>query len=322
MGDLDQLAISRILGSTIQPFTRPGFGGFATVATIGEMLASRPKPSVGLPPDASRDSKIVEAFEKTHEGYSVDRVYADPVLCLRFVKQANKLGVNASYMAICRRLMTIRKSGEFKVKTTKQDKRDLRPFLIPAELAFAQLTYRHDASADDLLLDPDVGVEFDALAMKIGRVGNAVDYRLAALHLRKNLRSRSGPERKQVELLDPSELNLRWHPGGPLSKVTLDDIPTTEGMFSLSEPNRYLFLTTYPNLRSGIKVFQDPNFLAAVGNRFWSPSLDTISLQVVRQADLKAKSLTSTQSGNLRLLELKSLEVYQPIFNLIPKVAA
>jgi len=286
------------------------------------MLASRPRKPVGLAADPTRDAKIVEAFEKTHDGYAIDRVFSDPELCLRFIEVAHRLGVDASYTAICRRLMGIRKSGKFKVVTTKKDKRDPRPFLIPAELAFAQLTYRHDASYDDMLLDPAVGAEFDALAKKIGRIGSAVDYRLAALHLRKNVRSRRGDERSLVEKLDLSELNLRWHPLGPLSKVTLNDIPTTEGLFSLSEPNRYLYLTTHPNLRSGVKVFQDPDVLSAVGNQFWSPSPDNISLQVVRQEDLKSRVTGSTLSGQLRLLELKSLDVYQPIFNMIPKAAA
>ena len=85
----------------------------------------------------------------------------------------------------------MRKEGGFPIRTTKEDNRNLHPFLIPAELAFAKLTYRYDASYDDsFLADPDVGKAFDENVARVGRSDDLVAYRLAALHLRKNVRSR------------------------------------------------------------------------------------------------------------------------------------
>src|SRR5437879_3496286 len=139
MGDLDQFAISRILGSTFHPYSRTGFGGFSAVKAVGEMLAARPKPAARLGPDGLRDAKIIQAFQAIHKGYSVDRVLADPELAGRFIGRAQQLGVDAPPALINRRLLRIRKAGGFPVETTVEEKRDLRPFLIPAELAFAQL---------------------------------------------------------------------------------------------------------------------------------------------------------------------------------------
>ena len=42
MNDLDHLTISRILGSTVRPISRPAFGGFSAVGAVGQMLANRP----------------------------------------------------------------------------------------------------------------------------------------------------------------------------------------------------------------------------------------------------------------------------------------
>jgi hypothetical protein len=311
MNDLDQLMISRILGSTVRPISRPAFGGFSAAGTIGTMLANRPIEMAPLAPDKSRDSIIVKVFAEIHNGYSVDRTLADPHMAARYVKRCQHLGVDAPHAAVCRRLLRLRKSGGFPVKTTKEDKRNLHPFLIPAELAFAKLTYRYDASYDDLLADPDVGKAFDENAAKVGRSGEVVAYRLAALHLRKNVRSRRKADAEQLAHLDISKVKAHWHTPGHLSDVRLGAVPDSNGVFSLREPGRYLFLSQSENIRSDVGIFQDADVLASVGNHFWSPSPDKIMVDFVRPEDVRGVSL--------RLFEFKAIETYQPIFNMLPK---
>jgi hypothetical protein len=313
MSELDQLAISRILGSTVRPFSAPAFGGFSAVKTIGEMLANRPSTPAKLAPNSSRDAAIIRAFRETHQGYSVDRTLADPELTDQFVRRCRELKIDAPRAAICRRLLRMRKSGGFPVKTTNVDGRDLYPYLIPAELAFAQLTYRYDASADDLLADPEIGKSFDGIAAKIGRSGDPVLYRLAALQLRKNIRSRSKAQAKKLAHVDISMVADHWRTPGRLSDVRLEAVPETEGVFSLREPGRYLYLSQHRNLRSGVRLFQDNGVLASVGNHFWTPSADNISVDFVKRGDVGGMSL--------RLFELKALETYQPLFNMLPKAA-
>ena len=186
------------------------------MGAVGQMLANRPIEMPPLGPDNSRDSIIVEAFGEIHDGYSVDRSLADPQLAARFVKRCRQLGIDAPHAAICRRLLRLRKAGGFPIKTTREDKRNLHPYLVPAELAFAKLTYRYDASYDELLADPDVGKAFDENVARVARSGDAVSYRLAALHLRKNVRSRRKADAKQLAHLDISKVEAHWHtPGHP-----------------------------------------------------------------------------------------------------------
>jgi hypothetical protein len=313
MGDLDQLMISRILGSTVRPISRPAFGGFSAVGTVGQMLANRPVKKAPLAPDKSRDSIIVKAFEQVHGGYSIDRTLADPQLAARFVETCQQLGIDASHAAVCRRLLRLRKEGGFPIRTTKQDNRNLHPFLIPAELAFAKLTYRYDASYDDLLADPDVGKAFDENVAKLVRLDDVVAYRLAALHLRKNVRSRRKADAEQLADLDISKVKAHWHTAGRLSDVQPDAVPDSEGVFSLREPDRYLYLSQSENLRAGVSVFRDNDVLALVGNHFWTPSPDKIAVDFVRPEDVRGV--------HLRLFEFKAIETYQPIFNMLPKAA-
>ena len=104
-----------------------------------------------------------------------------------------------------------------------------------------------------------------------------------------------------------------WRSPGLLSDVQLDTVPETEGVFSLREPTRYLYLSRYPDLRSGIRLFQDEGVLAAVGNRFWTPSAKNISVDFLKKDDVRGV--------NLRLFELKALEKHHPLFNMLPKAA-
>lgn len=313
MSDLDQLEISRILGSTVEPISRPAFGGFSAVATVGQMLAHRPVKPVTLGPDQSRDALIVQAFAETHEGYSVDHTLANPQLAAQFVGRCQELGIKASHAAICRRLLCLRKKGGFPVETTRRDKRDLRPFLILAEIAFAKLKYRFDASYDDLLADPSVGKAFDENIANLGGSGDPVDYRLAALHLRKNVRARSKALTQELDRIDISELTSSWHTPGRLSDLQPDAMPNSEGVFSLREPDRYLFLTQSKNIRSDIRIFQDAKVLAAVENAFWSPSPERITVNFVKPEDVRGVSL--------RLFELKAIETFRPVFNMLLKSA-
>jgi len=315
MSQLDHLTISRVLGSNVQPYSRSPFGAFGAVRAVGEMLAWHPKLIHALGRDDSRDGKIVAAFTKVHDGYSADRVLADPAHAQRLVDEYHRLGLDQPVALLNRRLLCIRKTGSPTIslpKTTKTDKRNLLPYLIPAEIAYAQLSYRYDATIDDVIADPEIGAFFDDIAIRIGHGGSAIDYRLAALHLRKQVRLCKRSEKTELADFGEGELQHLWQDKGALAMITPNDVPRAEGIFALTEPTRYLFLTKYPNLRDGVDCFRDQRTVASLSNRFWTATPDRISVQVIDG--------TRTKGTTLRLLELKALEVYHPIFNL--KLAA
>lgn len=316
MSEIDQYQISRIIGSTFRPVSRPSFSAFGVARTTGEMLATREKSPTTLTRDNARDAKIVRAFAAVHQGYATDRLLADPHLSQLFLKEVRSLGLQEPTAAINRRLLRIRKATDLPVrlpKTTKTEKRDLHPYLIPAEIAYALLGYQYDVSFDDLLADPELLKQFDDLAIKIDPRGTIVDYRLAALHLRKNIRSRSDAERNEVARTSESEVSQRWRTLGKLASLKRIDVPDSEGIFSLSEPNRYLFLTRFADLRSGIAQVQDGKLLSALGNRFWQPNVSGIDVRIITP--------TVQKKPNLKVLEMKALDLYRPLYNLLPRAA-
>ena len=120
---------------------------------------------------------------------------------------------------------------------------------------------------------------------RLGDSGDVVAYRLAALHLRKNVRSRRKADAKQLAHLDISKVRPIGTRPGTCRMSDWMQVPDSEGVFSLREPDRYLFLSQSENLRSGVGVFQDNDVLASVGNHFWSPSPDKITVDFVRPED-------------------------------------
>jgi hypothetical protein len=116
-----------------------------------------------------------------------------------------------------------------------------------------------------------------------------------------------------MAMLGAIDLDRKWHIIGPIARIIPADVPGTEGIFAISEPDRYLFLTRHRNMRKGVLRFHDPALLDAVSNRFWKPSPERMTLQLIRREE--ATGVT------LRLLELKALETYRPIFNLLPASA-
>ena len=316
MSDLDQIRISQILGSTVRPYNGGGFGAFGVAASTAEMLANRPRPEVKLKQDTQRDQAIVQAFSETHQGFAVDRLLADPQLTSKFLRRVKDLGVDAPAVAINKRLLRIRKATDLAVSVpaaTKRDKRDLSRFLIAAEVAFALISRTRPVTSDDLLADPAIGLEFDALAQRFAGVGDVIDLRLALLHLRKNIRSRSNSDLQILQSIGTNEVANRWLPLGSLERIDLENIPSSEGVFSIADPNRYLYLTKYSSLREGLSQFKRDKVLESLGNHFWKPNPTSIAVQIIQRH-------TGDQFP-LRIIEAKALDIYRPAFNLLPRAA-
>src|SRR6266481_6147279 len=107
--ELNYYRIAQILGGTIAETTAPTFGGFGIAQASAERLrlvkpAEDPET---IPLDKSRLMKKV--FESVRNGYELDRVLVDPTLSKQLMSEMHKAGIEASWVAIARRLQSIRK---------------------------------------------------------------------------------------------------------------------------------------------------------------------------------------------------------------------
>jgi hypothetical protein len=313
---LNQFLISNVLGSTMVPGRRHPFGHFGALSNVAEMLKSREalEPSTsGM--TAADDHSIAAAFEDVRHGLSPDRLLADPELTEKFLKRCRAYGVTAPAGEINRRLLRFRKSPPKGVKLKKTSVRaeshNHGAYLFAAELASRQLQYRYGASIDDILAEPLIGAEFDRMASEIAPGRSPVEYRLAALYVRKVMRVCETDDLGQFAKADVAEIDVKLHQLGSLAEITDESVPAEPGIFALTEvaaTSRDLYITKNPDLRLGIAPFRNPHVFDVLGNHLWVPDLGRIQVQVFRGEKFKGLAL--------RIWELKLIQQRSPIFNL------
>ena len=318
MGSLNHFLISQALGSRMVPSKRPAFGHFGAMHAVADMLKTR---SQVLCDPADRDFthhedlQIVKAFEETRGGYSPDNVLVDPVRATDFLKRSRELGVKAPDAAILRRVMRFRKSPPAGIKLTKSTarypKHNHTPYLYAAELAAKRLSYLRGASVDDLLIYPDLGEEFDRMASQLAPGWTAIEYRLAALYVRKVVRVCDEKHLEDFAKLSLPAMERKLKTLGSLADLKEESVPRDMGIFVLTETvetPRDLYIMESPDLFLGVAPFRNQKVFDLLANHFWEPKLDKIQLQIVTGATFAGQSM--------KLWELKLIQARSPIFNL------
>ncbi len=133
---------------------------------------------------------IAEAFMASHEGYSADRVLADPSLNDRFLENCRLLGLPGEAASWNHLLLNIRKRGALAAVDTSRRtliRRDaMEPFMSACEIAWRKVSDEVHCSLDDILCDPLLAGRFDKLAARIAPGFSPFQYRWAALSVRKD----------------------------------------------------------------------------------------------------------------------------------------
>lgn len=128
---------------------------------------------------------MVEAFQKTHEGFSADRVVADPVLNQQFVSTCQQLGLAGDPRTWNTLLFRLRKAGKLAdidtARWTTVAWEDCDDYLFASEIALQQMLDEQLArSLDEILCDPALAGKFDAAAAALAPGYAPLDYRWAA----------------------------------------------------------------------------------------------------------------------------------------------
>ena len=135
---------------------------------------------------------IAEAFMAAHEGYSADRVLADPALNDRFLDNCQMLGIPGEPKDWNHQLLGVRKHGGLTAIDTSRRtmcrRSDMEPYIFASEIACQKVCKDHECTLDDILCDPSLADSFDRAAQRIAPGRSSFDYRWAALAVRKDAR--------------------------------------------------------------------------------------------------------------------------------------
>ena len=326
MDDVNQYAISKSLGSRMTSVKRARFGNFGLLATTAEALrarqasnASRAVPSFSY----KEDRLVVQAFEGVRGGLAPDAILWDRSLALAFAKRCRQLGLDAPDAFLNRRLLNIRKNirryEKQGISIAPATKSDTHPSIVPQyahviEFALVRLRYRYGASIDEILLDPNLGEQFEQMALELAPDLSNKDLRLGALYIRKT-RHFEKKDSASIEGLDLEIVEKALSKPVSLAAVDPANMPSSTGLLELKEEGRYLYISRNNNIRPAADQMRSGSAFGLVANGFWTPRLDKITLQFVAGA--------SVADIKIDVWEKRLIRDREPIFNWpIPQHAA
>jgi site-specific DNA-methyltransferase (adenine-specific) len=248
-------------------------------------------------------SPIEQAFADCYDGYSADRVVVDPELNQRFIQGCRQRELTESVATLNRDLLNLRKRGRLARYRVihRTSFRNEDSYRFSAEIAARFMERRHGTSLDNVLCDPDLTAEFDRIAERIMPGFSTLQYRWAALNLRKGCRLR--PE--LTSRVAPAAIEIHsW----PIHELRLEQVPMSQGLYLLYDSTQYLYVGESDNLRSRLKKHLDHSDNKGFARWLWESGPEGLHVEIHVLA-----SDTATRAR--KALELELIRIRRPVFN-------
>lgn len=248
-------------------------------------------------------SVLIAAFRATCNGFSADRVVADPILNDAFVAKCFEAGSDQTPAALNRALLNLRKQGELKGPRAKQTSFiEEEAYRFAAEMAIRFLERRDKVTLDDVICDPVRAREFDCLASEIAPGFSPLQYRWAALNLRKS--STLSPE--ILSRVAPPDSVATFRVEG----LNVNEIPTGQGLYLFFSPLEALYVGESENLRTRIAKHIDHSDNKFFARWLWEQTASQLRLEIqVLRPDITTRVR--------KALELELIRSRRPQFNVI-----
>lgn len=243
---------------------------------------------------------VLDSFDEVRDGYSVDRVIVDPELNARFISACRRRGLKDREVELNLILLNARKRGGLPRGSRRTVVRNQDAYRFAAEIAIRSIERKHRTTLDRVLCDPVLAIEFDGVAVLIAPGFTPMEYRWAALGLRK--KSRLKPE--ILGRAVPTEVI------GPLTVAGIDrsTIPIQQGLYVLASCDRVLYIGEAKNLRGRLKKHLDHSDNKSLARHFWTVGDSDLWLELHVLP-------SATRTDVRRALETELIRSRNPEFN-------
>jgi site-specific DNA-methyltransferase (adenine-specific) len=214
---------------------------------------------------------LIQAFGEIRDGFSADRVVADPELDRRFLRRCRELGLSGTDYELNWALLNARKNGLLsdlpKPKRTTVGETD--EFEYASELAVRHLQLKKGVSLDQIICDPDLAGEFDDYAKLLAPGYTPLEYRWVAFGLRKAGRL----QRKAGDLVDPELKKVC-----SVTRLKASSLPQAAGIYLFMSEDAPVFLGQTDNLRHRIERHMDVSNSCGLPEWLWDKGPLDVSL--------------------------------------------
>lgn len=254
---------------------------------------------------------VCEAYERMRCDMSIDRIIADPARYAEFVATCWKLGAQADQSTLGRTLLNVRKAGAIGTNPLLAKfsipRNHLDQYLTAAEVAIRIVQdeewfkCQRYVGLDTILCHPFLSARFLQFASQLAPGHSSVDYRWAALVLRK-----SGRRHRGTTDVNPAVF-IRV---GKLDSIRVHSLPENGGLVWLREGNCNLYFGESGNVRRQVShlIEYDMDRLPIVQPRFG------VELARVEIAVAEMPRLSSTDRTSLKRL---FVEEHAPRMNMV-----
>ena len=245
--------------------------------------------------------EIVQAFHLTSQGFSPDRVVADPDLNCAYLSECKRLGLGSDAAKLNQTLLNLRKRGGLRGLASRRTiVRDQSDYRFAAEIAARFLERENGITLDLIIGDPRYAERFDEIARTIAPGGKPLEYRWAALNLRKQQRLK--PE-LLARVAPPSKV-LQFKVRG----MSLDGVPQSQGLYLFYSSVATLYVGECENLQNRIRKHIDHSDNKELARWLWEFGDGSLHLEL----QVLDKSITQRIR---RALEMELIRSRSPVFN-------
>jgi site-specific DNA-methyltransferase (adenine-specific) len=215
---------------------------------------------------------LIQAFGEVRDGYSADRVVADPALDKKFLRRSRELGVSGTDYDLNWKLLNARKGGLMSdlPKTKRYTVNETDQFEYSSELAVRHLQRTKNVSLDQIICDPDLAQEFDEYAGKLAPGFTPLEYRWLALGLRK-------AGRLQKESMARIELP-KLEVVASVKTLKPSSLPQASGLYLFSSHGNPVYLGQTDSLRHRIERHMEVSASRGLPDWLWNQGALDVSL--------------------------------------------
>jgi site-specific DNA-methyltransferase (adenine-specific) len=248
---------------------------------------------------------VRRAFLAARQGYSPDRVVADPDLNRHFLAECRALGSQEPDVTLNQCLLNLRKGRDLKglPRSRPTSFADEEEYRFASEIAARHVERAKGTTVDRILCDPQLVSELDQIASQLAPGYTALQYRWAALNLRKagrlkpELLARVAPKAETVSL-------------GPVAGLDAGQISGRQGLYLFYDPEskQTLYVGEAKNLRKRLDKHLDHSDIKSLAHWLWQHGSHKLYLELHLLPD-------GTATPVRRALEAELIRTRHPLFN-------
>jgi site-specific DNA-methyltransferase (adenine-specific) len=253
---------------------------------------------------------VIRAFLEVRDGYSADRVVADPELNKKFLDRVRELGATGTDFEVNWMLFNARKNGllSLPTKTRRFSIAGKDNFEFATEMAICHIQAQLERemgeriSLDKIICDPDLAERFDSVAALLAPDHSPIEYRWVVLGLRKARRL----SKKAANIDCPRFKRL-----GSATEIRMSRLPIGQGLYVIRTDRLGLYVGETDNLRHRIEHhFESAGGKALLPEWLFDVRRDDVQLGVL---SLDA----NTRHEYRKTLELGCIGKYRPPLNYV-----